>query len=460
MMHETTTLKDKLTLFSRLLIPILITQVSMYLMNFFDTVMSGRVSAEDLAGVAIGSSIWVPVFTGINGVLLAITPIIAQLLGAKASNIMTKKIQQGIYLAIVLAITVFVTGIFVLNPLIQLMDLDAPVAHTAKYYLVFLGFGIIPLFVFNTLRAFIDALGQTRISMIIILTSLPINFALNYIFIFGKLGVPAFGGIGSGIATAITYWLVCGIAIVIVMKNSPFRLYNTFSNWSLPAISDWWEQLKIGVPMGFAIFFETSIFSAVTLLMSVYNTETIAAHQAAMNFSTLLYMLPLSVAMALTIAVGFEVGAKRFEDARTYGFLGLISGVGISIFAGIVLFIGNDAIASLYNSEPDVITLTKKFIYFAIFFQLADAFGAPLQGALRGYKDVNITLIISLISYWGIGLPSGWLIANYTALEAFGYWVGLILGLSCGAIALLLRLLYLQKNMDMANTVVKQQTIS
>lgn len=460
MMHETTTLKDKLTLFSRLLIPILITQVSMYLMNFFDTVMSGRVSAEDLAGVAIGSSIWVPVFTGINGVLLAITPIIAQLLGAKASNIMTKKIQQGIYLAIALAITVFVTGIFVLNPLIQLMDLDAPVAHTAKYYLMFLGFGIIPLFVFNTLRAFIDALGQTRISMIIILTSLPINFALNYIFIFGKLGVPAFGGIGSGIATAITYWLVCGIAIVIVMKNSPFRLYNTFSNWSLPAISDWWEQLKIGVPMGFAIFFETSIFSAVTLLMSVYNTETIAAHQAAMNFSTLLYMLPLSVAMALTIAVGFEVGAKRFEDARTYGFLGLISGVGISIFAGIVLFIGNDAIASLYNSEPDVITLTKKFIYFAIFFQLADAFGAPLQGALRGYKDVNITLIISLISYWGIGLPSGWLIANYTALEAFGYWVGLILGLSCGAIALLLRLLYLQKNMDMANTVVKQQTIS
>src|SRR5690625_2709626 len=103
MMHETTTLKDKLTLFSRLLIPILITQVSMYLMNFFDTVMSGRVSAEDLAGVAIGSSIWVPIFTGINGVLLAITPIIAQLLGAKASNIMTKKIQQGIYLEIALA---------------------------------------------------------------------------------------------------------------------------------------------------------------------------------------------------------------------------------------------------------------------------------------------------------------------------------------------------------------------
>src|SRR5690625_2016736 len=117
MMHETTTLKDKLTLFSRLLIPTLITQVSMYIMNFFDTVMSGRVSAEDLAGVAIVSSLWVPICTVINVVLLAITPIIAHLLGAKASNIMTKKIQQGIYLAIALAITVFVTGIFVLNQL-------------------------------------------------------------------------------------------------------------------------------------------------------------------------------------------------------------------------------------------------------------------------------------------------------------------------------------------------------
>lgn len=444
-MHETFSLKEKLTLFSRLLVPILITQVSMYLMNFFDTVMSGRVSAEDLAGVAIGSSIWVPVFTGINGILLAITPIIAHLLGSEANNIITKKVQQGIYLATGLAIVIFIIGAMLLHPILQFMDLETPVRHTAKYYLVFLGLGIIPLFIFNTLRSFIDALGQTRMSMIIILISLPINIILNYIFIFGKFGVPAFGGIGSGIATAITYWLVCGIAIVIVSKHYPFRFYKVFSNWNFPAISDWWEQLKIGVPIGFAIFFETSIFSAVTLLMSIYSTNTIAAHQAAMNFSSLLYMLPLSVGMALTIAVGFEVGAKRFVDARLYGYLGMIGGVAIAIFAGIVLFIGNEAIATLYNSEPEVIELTKKFIYFAIFFQLADAFGAPIQGALRGYKDVNITLIISLISFWVIGLPSGWLLATYTSLDAFGYWVGLIIGLSCGAVALLLRLLSLQK---------------
>lgn len=444
-MYETSTLKEKLKLFTTILIPILITQVSMYLMNIFDTVMSGRASAVDLAGVAIGSSLWVPIFTGINGILLAITPIIAQLVGAKATNEVSNKVQQGIYLSIGLAVIVYLAGIMVLDPVLQLMDLESEVRHIAKYYLISLGAGIIPLFIFNTLRCFIDALGQTRISMIIILISLPLNIFFNYVFIFGKFGVPAYGGIGSGIATAITYWLVCLIALGIVYKISPFRTFHTLSNWVKPSLKVWREQLKIGLPIGFAMFFETSIFSAVTLLMSVYSTYTIAAHQAAINFASLLYMIPLSVGMALTIAIGYEIGGKRFDEARTYGYIGISGGIFIAIFAGLVLYLTNDWVAAMYSSNQEVIELTKQFIYYAIFFQLADAFGAPIQGALRGYKDVNMTFIMAFVSYWIIGLPTGWLLANYTALEPFGYWVGIIVGLSCGAVALLWRLLYLQK---------------
>ncbi|WP_404451610.1 MATE family efflux transporter [Virgibacillus necropolis] len=444
-MYETSTLKEKLKLFTIILIPILVTQVSMYLMNFFDTVMSGQAGAKDLAGVAIGSSLWVPVFTGINGVLLAITPIIAHLIGAKANHEIAKKVQQGVYLATALAILVVIVGAFALNPILHVMDLEAEVRHTAKYYIIWLVTGIVPLFIFNTLRCFIDALGQTRISMIIILISLPINIFFNYIFIFGKFGVPAFGGIGSGIATALTYWLVCFIAFGILYKMHPFKEYDLFSNWIKPSLVDWWEQLKIGIPIGFSIFFETSIFSAVTLFMSVYSTYTIAAHQAAINFASLLYMIPLSVGIALTIAIGFEVGGKRFAEAKTYGYIGISGGLFIAIFAGLVLYVFNDMVANLYTDNAEVVELTKQFIYYAIFFQLADAFGAPIQGALRGYKDVNLTLITSFISYWVIGLPSGWLLANYTALEPFGYWVGIIIGLSCGAVALLWRLLYLQK---------------
>ncbi len=450
-MYETGTFKDKTKLFLVILIPILITQVSMYLMNFFDTVMSGRVGAVDLAGVAIGSSLWVPIFTGINGVIIALTPIIAHLSGAKETAGITRKVQQGILLSIALAIFVIIVGALLINPILNKMDLEDGVRHIARFYLVSLGAGVVPLFIFNTLRAFMDALGKTRTSMFIILCTLPINVLFNYMFIFGKFGVPAFGGIGSGIATAITYWISCIFAVVIIIKTPHFNLYTVFKDWSKPKIRDWTEQLKIGVPIGLSIFFETSIFSAVTLFMSVYSTYTIAAHQAAINFASLLYMVPLSVGMALTIAIGYELGAKRYYDARIYGRLGLGSGVFIAIIAGVILFIFDDQVARLYNTNPEVIELTKQFIYYAIFFQLADAFGAPIQGALRGYKDVNVTFFISLVSYWVIGLPAGWLLANFTAMEPFGYWAGLIIGLSAGALALLSRLLFLQRKYAQKN---------
>ncbi|HLS20685.1 MAG TPA: MATE family efflux transporter [Bacillota bacterium] len=444
-MHKTERLKDKFKLFITILVPILITQVILSMMNFVDTVMSGRAGATDLAGVAIGSSIWMPVFTGINGILIAVTPIIAQYIGAQKTDKIATTIKQAVYLAILLAITVIAIGSLLLNPILNLMDLEDHVHYTAKYYLVALGAGIVPQFVFTTLRSVIDAHGKTRLTMIIILIALPLNVFLNYVFIFGNFGVPAYGGVGSGIATAISFWAGCFIAIFVVYKNKPFQQYNLLTNWVKPSLNHWKEQLKIGVPTGFAIFFETSIFAAVTLLMSAYSTYTIAAHQAAINFVSLLYMVPLSVGMTLTIAIGYEVGARRFYDARSYGYLGISSGIFIAVFSGIILFIFNDFVASLYSNNPDVIRLIKQFIYYAIIFQIADAFGAPIQGALRGYKDVNITLVIALISYWGIGLPTGYVLANYTALEPFGYWIGLIVGLGTGAIALFTRLMYVQK---------------
>lgn len=449
-MKKTTTLSEKFRQLLYILVPILVTQVGLTMMNFFDTTMSGHYSSIDLAGVAIGSSIWVPVFTGLSGVILAITPIIAQLIGAKHEKKVSFSVIQGVYLSILLAILVILLGSFLLDPFLSRMRLEPNVRAIAKQYLVALSTGIIPLFIFNVLRSFIDALGKTRVSMIITLMSLPINVFLNYLLIFGKWGFPDLGGVGAGYATSITYWIITFIAVFIIHKQAPFSTYGVFQKFHSLSLTMWKEILKIGVPIGLSIFIETSIFSAVTLLMSDFNTATIASHQAAINFASLLYMIPLSISMALTIVVGFEVGARRLQDAIVYSKIGITIAVIMAFFSGLVLLFFRDAIAGIYSEDAFVQKLTAHFLLYAIFFQLSDAVQAPIQGALRGYKDVTITFVMALVSYWVIGLPLGYYLANFTELGPFGYWVGLITGLAVGAICLSFRLRSIQSNISYA----------
>ncbi|WP_411954978.1 MATE family efflux transporter [Alkalibacillus sp. S2W] len=447
-MYPTDSISDKFKLFIRILIPILITQVGIYFMNVFDTIMAGQASAEDLAGVAVGSSLWVPILTGTNGILIAISPITAQLLGAGDKERIPYKVKQGLYLAAGMSIIIFLTGVIFLDPVLGLLSLEAEVQHIAKYYLVALGCGMIFLFSFNLLRSFIDALGQTKISMFIILLALPLNALFNYMFIFGEFGMPEMGGIGAGIASALSYMISSIVAVMIIHRVLPFRRYQVFRNWIKPSLTAWKEQLKIGVPIGFTIFFETSIFAAVTLMISRYDTYTVAAHQAAMNYATIFYMLPLAIAMALTIAVGFEVGGRRMNDAKQYSLMGISSGLTVALISGAFIFFLREEVAQLYSDHPEVISLMQQFLIFAVFFQISDGFGTPIQGALRGYKDVNVTLVIAFISFWVIGLPSGIAMSVWTSLDAFGYWVGLIVGLAVGAMILIVRLFYMFRRYD------------
>jgi MATE family multidrug resistance protein len=449
-MKETVTTREKIIQFSSILFPILITQLGLFSMNFFDTTMSGKVHPNDLAGVAIGSSLWVPVYTGLSGMLLSVTPIVAQLVGAKKSKDVPNTVVQGLYLSVIISIVIVILGYFTLDPILNNMELDHEVLHIAKGYLTALSFGILPLFIYAVLRCFIDALGLTRVTMFITLTSLPINLVLNYLFIYGKFGFPRLGGIGAGVASAITYWCIMIIAVLIIMKQSPFKQYKVFKTFYRLSFKVWSEILKIGVPIGLSIFFETSIFAAVTLLMSQYNTITIASHQAAINFASFLYMLPLSISMALTIVVGHEIGAKRLKDAKQYSYLGITMALFLSVLSAAIIYFFRPEVASIYTSDAAVLRLTQDFLIYAIFFQLSDAIAAPIQGALRGYKDVNVTFMMALVSYWVIGLPVGYLLAANTSLEAFGYWIGLISGLAAGAIGLSVRLHIIQRRKEFA----------
>jgi MATE family multidrug resistance protein len=444
-MNQTYTKSQKIRLLFYILIPILITQISMYAMTFFDVMMSGQYSTQDVAGVSIGSSLWTPVYTGLSGILIALTPVVSQLVGSRQSKSVSYSVMQAIYLAVALALIILIIGAFSLNPVLNAMDLEDSVHMVAHDYLIALSLGIIPLFIYNALRAFIDALGQTRISMIITLCALPVNVLFNYLLIYGKFGFPELGGVGSGYATAITYWLIALVAILVVIKMNPFSTYQVFTEFFRVSWKEWKALLLIGVPIGLAIFFETSIFSAVTLLMSKYDTVTIASHQIAMNFASLLYMIPLSISMALTIVIGFEIGAARYKDAKEYSWIGISMALTMSLVLSTILFLFREPVAFLYTKDHEVMMLTSHFLIYAIFFQISDALQAPIQGILRGYKDVNVTFAMSLISYWILGLPIGYFFAKFTDMGAFGYWIGLISGLALGAIGLAARLRFIQQ---------------
>ncbi|HHY22096.1 MAG TPA: MATE family efflux transporter [Bacilli bacterium] len=450
-MNSTATMKEKLKQLLMILIPILVTQLGLFGMNFFDTVMSGHAGNDDLAGVAIGSSIWLPVFTGINGILLALTPMISQDLGAKRIKDIPFTVIQGLYLAIALSVVVFIAGFFFLDSILEMMSLTDEVRHIAKHYLIGLSIGIPALFMNSVTRSFIDSLGKTKVSMMITLLALPVNVLFNYIIIFGKFGAPQLGGIGAGYATAITYWLIFLLSVVFIMKIHPFVEYDIFKKYFPISIKAWKEMLFLGLPMGLTIFFETSIFAIVTLLMSQFDTNTIAAHQAALNFASMIYMLPLSISFALTITVGFEVGAKRFRDAKEYSYIGISIAILFALVAAIVLYFTRGSVASMYTGDADVTKLVTQFLVYAIFFQLSDAFVTPINGVLRGHKDVNIPFVIAFTAFWIIGLPSGYLFANYSALGPFGYWVGLIIGLGSGAVALIFRLVVVSRRVSVVN---------
>ncbi|RST61244.1 MATE family efflux transporter [Siminovitchia terrae] len=442
---QTIRLREKLYQFFVILVPILVANVATFSMSFFDVMMTGNYSATHLAGVAVGSSLWLPIQMGVGGILLSVTPIIAHLLGKRKVDQVSSYVVQTIYVGVALSLFIYMLGMFCLNPLLDLMDLEKDVRYVTKYYLISLAAGFIPYFIYCGLRGFIDALGKTNVTMLITLLALPINIILNYILIYGKFGFNELGGIGAGVATALTYWITTLLAILIIHKINPFVSYGIFKSFQKIHFEKWKEILRLGVPVGLTIFLEISIFSAVTLLMSQFGTVVIAAHQAALNFAYLLYMLPLSISAALTILVGFEAGALRFKDARSYSFLGLGTAVLLTTVSGMLLFVYRVPVAELYSKDQSVVNLTAQFLLYAVFFQLSDAFQSPIQGALRGYKDVNVTLVMSIGSYWIIGLPSGHALAVFTGMGPYGYWLGLIIGLGIGAITLSYRLFHVQK---------------
>lgn len=427
------------------MIPILITQTAIMAMNFCDSAMSGHAGAVHLAGTAIGGNLWMPVMASLNGILLGSMPIIAHLLGRGERQNIGRVVRHTMLLATAFSLLLLVVGVLFLDRLLGTFGLEPQVHYIAKMYIAAIGVGVLPFFLSTALRALVDTSGYTGITMKIYLLALPVNAFLNYCLIFGKFGAPALGGIGAGLATGITYWLEFFIFVWVVHKLPAFAPLRIFTDKFKFDMAQLRENLSLGVPMGMAIFMEASIFGVIAIFIAKFGTIIIAAHQAAMSFTSLLYMVPLSFSMSLTIVVGVEAGARRFGEALRYSLLGIACNITVAVLLTVFVLFDREFIAGLYTSEPVIIRQTIGFLFYAMFFQVMDATAAPIQGILRGYKDVKATFWAGLAAYWLICLPLGCYFDYYMHLGPSSYWLSLDIGLLCAVLFLGGRFWYLQR---------------
>jgi MATE family multidrug resistance protein len=424
--------------------PILAAQLAQQTLAFVDTTMAGRVSATDLAGVAVGGSLWIPTYLFIHGVLLALTPMVAQLAGAGRADETGPLVRRGLLVALPLALF----AIFLLRHagfVFTRMEVDPQVAAISIAYLRAISWGLPALALFLLLRNLSEGLGLTRPSMLIGLASIPVNAVSNYLFIYGKLGLPALGGVGCGWASALTLWFMCGCMLLTIWRIRRYQATHFFDLAKRHGREGILPILRLGLPIGFSLLVESSAFALIALFLSPLGGRVVAAHQITLNYSSLIFILPLSIALAVTIRVGHAVGKKRYDRARLASRTGLLINVSVALLTVALTLAFARQIAGIYTHDAGVIATAVGLLYLNAFYQLPDAFQVCAAAALRGYKDTRIPMVLILITYWAIGLPLGYSLALTgfwgAPMGAKGFWISLIVGLSVAAVLLGTRLL-------------------
>ncbi|MBY5991540.1 MATE family efflux transporter [Ferrimonas balearica] len=444
-MHNTGYQVKKLV---QLALPVLAAQVAQTMMGFIDTVMAGQVSPVDMAAVAVGTSLWLPTILLFAGIIMALPPLISHLHGAGEEGQIRPLVHQALYLALACSV---LTMILLANAhwVLTRMELEPQLEALTVGYLDAILWGAPAFLLFQVLRSFTEGLSWTLPSMIIGFIGLAINVPANYIFINGHLGMPAMGGAGCGVATAIVFWGMALAMVIYLAFSGRFKDFELFKGFKG---IDWSAQktvVKLGLPVALAVFFEVTLFAFVAVMIAPLGSVVVAGHQVAANFSSIIFMLPLSIGIAVTIRVGYYLGRKQPEIAAMVAKVGLWLGVGVALATALLTVLARDWIANLYSNDAPVIALAVQLMFLCAFYQISDSIQVVSAAALRGYKDTVSILWIAFISYWGVGMTVGyvvgltdWLVAP---MGAHGFWIGFLSGLSFAALLLQIRLKQIQK---------------
>ncbi len=438
-----------------LFLPLFMGQLAATSMGVVDTVMAGAAGTLELSGVAIGSSIFWPSELFVVGMALAIHPLIANLVG----NGQLYKVALRMQVATVctLACAAIIGVIIMLVPLVYRMfpSVDQDMVSIGQGYLIAVGLAMPGFAMFNVLRAYWEGLGKTGPTLMFGCMALLLNIPLNYIFIFGHLGMPALGGVGCGVATALSiYFTVIGM-LFYVKKSPAFSKVRIYQKWEPMTWSQCWSFLKLSLPLGIAGMIETLCFSLVAIMLSPFGPVVVASHTIAMNVSGLLAIVPIALSSTASIEVGEAMGTNSWSHARKRALSSTSLAVAFYVIGASVLFFMGEQIAALYSDDAEVLLLAPVLMMYCVVFFFPETLQVMAIGILRGFKDSRTIFLVTIVAYWIVGMPIGYSLGyGYLgdALEgAEGFWLGFIFSLTCASVLLGGRLLYLfikEKNPD------------
>ncbi len=423
----------------RLMIPILVTQFAQAGLGLIDTIMAGQFSPTDLAAIAVGVGLWLPVMLLFSGIMIATTPLVAEANGARTPEKIATIARQSLWVAFILGWIACL--ILQLAPLLlPLLGVPESLQPKAGLFLHAIGFGMPAVTMYAALRGYSEALGYPRPVTVISLLALVVLVPLNLIFMYGLGPLPELGSAGCGFATAILQWLMFITLALYISKSSAYQSTQIFTRWE-PIDRYWMKRiLMLGLPIGLAIFFEVSIFSTAAIVISPLGETLVAAHQIAMSVTSQLFMIPMSLAIALTIRIGTYYGEKNWAAMRRVQYLGLITATLLAFMTMSIMWLFRPEIISIYTSDVDVAQVAMYLLLFAIAYQLMDAWQISAAGCLRGMQDTKGPMWITMLAYWVIAFPVGVYFSRFGSMGAAGVWVGLIVGLSVACVLLLIRL--------------------
>ncbi|WP_114749073.1 MATE family efflux transporter [Pleomorphovibrio marinus] len=422
----------------KLAYPVMLSQLGQVMVGVADNIMVGRLGAEPLAAASLANSIFFLILMFGTGVSMAMTPLVAMAQGEGNHDNISVYFRHGSLINLICGVLLFVL-ILAFSPLLHFLRQPEEVVVLAIPYLLIITLSLLPFMFFQNYKQFIEGLSQTKQAMVITIICNGLNVVFNYLLIFGKFGFPALGLNGAGWATLIARILMALVIYLYVKKSSRFRMFKTplgINSISWPISR---KMLKIGVPTGLQYVFEVGAFSTAAIMMGWIGVNALAAHQIAINLASISYMMASGLSAAAMVRVGNQLGRRDIKTLREVGFsiFGMVIAF-MTIFAVVLLLLRNQ-LPLLYIEDIEVVKTASSLIIIAGIFQLSDGVQVVGLGALRGLSDVKIPTLVTLVAYWLIGLPLGYILAFKLGFNEIGIWIGLLCGLSVTAVLLLLR---------------------